>query len=82
MCTREAWHTAASPFLHQLYPSYTQMHVITYTNIKKMKEFFSLPKLEHEKLLVNLTTDCWVTDNEKERLFSILNMHDEVMCVV
>ena len=53
-----------------------------YTNIKKMKEFFSQSKLEHEKLLVNLTKDCWVTDNEIERLFSILNkQYDEVMCV-
>ena len=67
----------------QLYPNYTQKHVITYTNIKKMKEFFSQSKLEHEKLLVNLTRDCWVTDNEIERLFSILNKeYDEVMCVV
>ena len=67
----------------QLYPNYTQKHVITYTNLKKMKEFFSQSKLEHEKLLVNLTRDCWVTDNEIERLFSILNkQYDEVMCVV
>ena len=66
----------------QLYRNYTQEHVITYTNIKKMKEFFSQSKLEHEKLLVNLTRDCWVTDNEIEQLFSILNkQYDEVMCV-
>ena len=48
-----------------------------------MKEFFSQSKLEHKKLLVNLTRDCWFTDNEIERLFSILNKeYDEVMCVV
>ena len=51
--------------------------------MKKIKEFFSQTKVEHEKLLVNLTRDCWVTDNEIERLFSILNkQYDEVMCVV
>ena len=41
--------------------------------MKKIKEFFSQSKVEHEKLLLNLTRDCWVTDNEIERLFSILN---------
>ena len=40
-----------------------------YGNIKKIKEFFSQSKIEHENLLVNLTRDCWVTDNEIERLF-------------
>ena len=39
-------------------------------------------ELEHEKLLVNLISDHWVTDNETEQLFSILNTQsDEVMCV-
>ena len=41
-------------------------------NIKKIKVFFSQSKLEHEKLLVNLTRDCWVTDNEIQRLFIAL----------
>ena len=51
--------------------------------MKKIKEFFSQSKVENEKLLVNLTKDRWVTDNEIERLFSILNKQcDEVMCVV
>ena len=34
-------------------------------------------------MLVNLTRDHWVTDNEIDRLFSILNKQcDEFMCVV
>ena len=41
--------------------------------MKKIKEFFSQSKLEYENLLVNLTRDCWVTNNEIEQLFSILN---------
>ena len=52
-------------------------------NMKKIKEFFSQSKLENEKVLVNLTGDRWVTDNEIEQVFSILNkQYDDVMCVV
>ena len=52
-------------------------------NMKKIKEFFSLSKSEHEKKLVNLTRDHWVTENEINELFSILNQqYEDVMCVV
>ena len=38
-------------------------------NMKKIKEFFSLSKSEHEKKLVNLTRDHWVTENEINELY-------------
>ena len=51
--------------------------------MKKIKEFFSQSKVENEKLLVNLTKDRWVNDNEIVLLFRILNKQcDEAMCVV
>ena len=49
-----------------------------YQNVRIL--FLSQSKLEHEKLLVNLTLDCWVADKEIERQFIILNnQYDEVM---
>ena len=49
-----------------------------YQNVRIL--FLRQSKLEHEKLLVNLTLDCWVTDKEIERQFIILNnQYDEVM---
>ena len=32
--------------------------------MKKIKEFFIKSKVEHEKLLDNLTRDCWASVNE------------------
>ena len=50
-------------------------------NMKKIKEFFSLSKSEHENKLVNLTRDHWVTENDMNELFSILNQqYDDVVC--
>ena len=40
-----------------------------------------LIELEHEKFLVNLIRDRWVTDNEIERLLSILNKPYDRLCV-
>lgn len=52
-------------------------------NVKKIKDFFSASNSQNETKLENLTRDCWVTENEINEVFYMLNQqYDNIMCIV
>ncbi len=52
-------------------------------NTKIIMEFFSQSSSNHETKLINLTRDNWITENEINELFTLLNQqYEDIMCVV